>query len=251
MAKYGKWIGAGLGFALGGALGALLGIFIGSAVDNLQVVTLNSDPNRPNPNRYRSQGYSGRGDFMFSLTVLATAVMKADGKIMRSELDFVKEFLKRNFGIEATKEAMMMIKELYGKEIPLVDICQQIRFNMDVPSRTQMLYFLFGIAHADGAVSEPEIRILEQIANNLGIDSSTFHSVKSMYYDDLESAYRVLGITSTATNEEVKKAYRQMAVANHPDKVSHLGDDIRKAAEEKFTQINIAYEKIKKQRGIN
>lgn len=245
MAKYGKWIGAGLGFAMGGPLGALLGLFIGSMFDNVKTITVNPLGGPVSPTG------SGRGDFMFSLTVLSTAVMKADGRIMRSELDFVKAFLIRNFGVEATREAMNMIKELSTKEIPLADVCNQIRYNMELASRTQLLYFLFGIAKADGTVSEAEIRLLENISDMLGIDRGAFNSVKSMYYDDLESAYLILGISSTATDEEVKKAYRKMAIENHPDKVGHLGEDIRKAAEEKFTQINVAYEKIKKQRNIN
>ncbi len=244
MAKYGKWIGAGLGFVFGGPLGALFGLFIGSMFDNVQTIpgSSNSGPVPP--------GQSGRGDFTFCLTVLATAVMKADGKMMRSELDYVKEFLIRNFGVEATREAMQMIKELSQKEIPLNEVCQQIRFQMPQASKVQLLYFLFGIAKADGTVSAVEIQLLENISNQLGIDHVTFLSVKSMYYDDLESAYQVLGVSSSATNEEIKKAYRKMALENHPDKVGHLGEDIRKAAEEKFSKINVAYEKIKKQRGI-
>lgn len=244
MAKYGKWIGAGLGFAMGGPLGALFGLFIGSMFDNIQTITVSPDGSGS------PAGGSGRGDFMFSLTVLATAVMQADGRIMRSELDYIKEFLKRNFGMEATREAIGMIKELSTRDIPVSEVCTQIRYNMDMPAKTQLLYFLFGIAKADGNVSEAEIHLLEQISDQLGIGRSTFLSVKSMYYDDLESAYQTLEITSTATNEEVKKAYRKMALENHPDKVGHLGEDIRAAAEEKFTQINVAYEKIKKQRGI-
>ena len=245
MIKFGKWIGAGLGLALGGPLGGLLGLLIGNAIDNKQTEPLNSNGTPGTP------PVSGRGDFLFSLTVLATAIMKADGRIMRSELDYVKEFLKHNFGLEATREAMNIIKKLSTHEIPLADVCNQIRYNMDIAARTQLLYFLFGIAKADNAVSDPEIRLLENISDMLGINRTSFNSIKSMYYDDLESAYQILGITSTATPEEIKKAYRKMALENHPDKVGHLGEDIRKAAEEKFTQINVAYEKIKKQRNIN
>lgn len=249
MAKYGKWIGAGLGFAMGGPLGALLGLFIGSIVDNTEV-QLNTGPTGPiPPNPYR--GRSGRGDFMFSLIVLATAVMKADGRIMRSELDYVKAFLKQNFGTEATREAMTMLKKLTQENIPLEEVGRQIGLHMDYSSKVQLLYFLFGIAKADGQVSTAEVEVLEHISDLLQIDRTTFMSTKAMYYDDLDSAYQVLGINSTATDEEVKKAYRKIAMENHPDKVGHLGEDIRKAAEEKFTQINVAYEKIKKQRGMN
>ena len=162
MAKYGKWLGAGLGFVTGGPLGALLGLFIGSLFDNVKTVTI--DPNAPHAGS--TPGSTGRGDFMFSLLVLATAMMKADGRIMRSELDYVKAFLKRNFGLEATQEATGMIKKLNETSIPLREVCMQIRYNMDPAARTQLLYFLVEIAKADGNVCTEEIRLLEQIAEN-------------------------------------------------------------------------------------
>ena len=202
---------------------------------------------------YKGKGLLAREEYNLPLNEEAYRhlIQKADGRIMRSELDYVKEFLKRNFGLEATQEAMGMIKKLSEQHIPLQEVCMQIRYNMAPASRTQLLYFLVGIAKADGNVCSHEIELLEQISDMLGIDKTTFNSIKSMHYDDLESAYRILGVSSSATDEEVKKAYRKMALENHPDKVSHLGEDIRKAAEEKFTQINVAYEKIKKQRNMN
>lgn len=108
MAKYGKWIGAGLGFVMGGPIGALFGYFIGSTFDTATMVTSapGNDPGtRP----------TGRGDFLLSLVVLATALMKADGKVTRNELDYVKKFFRDNFGLEGEREALAIIKDLLTK----------------------------------------------------------------------------------------------------------------------------------------
>lgn len=243
MAKFGKWIGAGLGFAMGGPIGALFGFFIGSTFDSATIVTTQSTDPSSRP--------TGRGDFLCSLVVLATALMKADGKVTRNELEFTKHFFRENFGPEGEKEALAMIKDLIEKEIAIEPICHQIQANMNIYARTQLLYFLFGVAKADGTVCNREIGLLDRISGLLGIDSSTYQSIKAMYYDDLDSAYSVLKVDQSATNEEIKKAYRKMAIENHPDKVGYMGEDIRKAAEKKFMAINEAYEKIKKQRNFN
>lgn len=66
--------------------------------------------------------------------------------------------------------------------------------------------------------------------------------------NSLDEAYKVLEITSSATDEEVRAAYRRLALKHHPDRVATLGEDIRKAAEEKFQQINSAKERIYKAR---
>ena len=66
----------------------------------------------------------------------------------------------------------------------------------------------------------------------------------------MADAYKVLEIEPSATDEEVRKAFRQLALKHHPDRVATLGEDVRRAAEEKFQQINNAKERIYKARGM-
>jgi DnaJ like chaperone protein len=95
-----------------------------------------------------------------------------------------------------------------------------------------------------------EIGIIEKIASYLGVASGDFLSIKNMFIPETDSSYKILEIDPSSSNDEVKKAYRRMAMKYHPDKVSHLGEDFRKSADEKFKMVNEAYEKIKNERNI-
>ncbi|MBT3453473.1 MAG: DnaJ domain-containing protein, partial [Lentimicrobiaceae bacterium] len=92
---------------------------------------------------------------------------------------------------------------------------------------------------------------IETIARYLGISDNDIRSIKAMFIKDTNSAYQILEISPDVTNDEVKKAYREMAKKYHPDKVSHLGEEVKKAAEEKITMLNAAYEAVKDERGMN
>jgi DnaJ like chaperone protein len=96
-----------------------------------------------------------------------------------------------------------------------------------------------------------EIQIIEKISSYLGVNSNDFLSIRNMFIPETDSSYKILEIDPSSSNGEVKKAYRRMAMKYHPDKVSHLGDDIRKSADDKFAMVNEAYEKIKRERNIN
>jgi DnaJ like chaperone protein len=145
---------------------------------------------------------------------------------------------------------MLLLREILKQEIAVGEVCLQIKQNMDYSARLQLIHFLFGIAAADGHVHPDEIAVVEDIARYMNIQINDITSIKAMFVKDTESAYNILEITHDATDEEVKKAYRKMALKYHPDKVSHLGEDVQHAAKEKFQQLNAAYEQIKKQRGL-
>lgn len=247
-AGYGKWIGGGLGWALGGPIGGLLGFMFGSMFEGGTKERTGGFQGHPYAEQSRS---TQAGDFSVSLLVLSAAVMKADGVVKKSELDYVKRFFVSNFGEVKTVQLMQVLKELLKKEINIQEVSTQIRSAMDYSSRLQLLHYLFGIAGADRVTSDSEILMIQQIAGFLGLSSGDFNSVKAMFVKDTESAYKILEITPDATDSEVKKAYHKMAIKYHPDKVSHLGEDMHKAAEEKFQQLNSAYDEIKKRRGMN
>jgi DnaJ like chaperone protein len=241
MGMFGKWLGGGLGFVMGGPIGGLLGFLVGSVIDG---ATQDSSAYTSRPARIT------QGDFSMSLLVLVAAVMKADGKVVKSELDYVKQFFVRQFGQESAKEAVLMLKDIIKQDIPVRDICIQISRNMDYASRLQLLHLLFNVSLADSTINPREIELLEKISGAMGVASNDFLSIKNMFIPETDSSYKILEIEPASTNEEVKKAYRRMAMKYHPDKVSHLGDEFRKSADEKFKSVNEAYEKIKKERDM-
>ena len=238
-----KLILTGLGWAFGGPLGGIIGYAIGALFSG----------NRPRVIRSEVEDTFGnteeKRDFNVTLLVLA-AVMKADGNVKRSELDYVKRFFLQNFGQQRAENYIKMLREILDKDYNIYEVSQQVGRYMDYSSRLQLLHYLFGIADADGRISQEELGIINSISDYMGITNSDFASVKAMFIKETDSAYKILGIDSSATDEEVKKAYREMAKKNHPDLVTNLGEEVRQAAEKKFQEINGAYESIKKQRGL-
>ena len=241
MGNFAKWMGGGLGWVVGGPIGGLLGFIVGSMVDS---TTGQSSTHTSSSIR------TTQGDFGMSLLVLVAAVMKADGKIVKSELDYVKQFFIRQFGQESAKQALRMLKDLLKQEIPVRDVCLQISNNMDYSSRLQLIHLLFNISLADSGIHPSELEILNRISGYLRVTTTDFLSIKNMFIPETDSSYKILEIDTSASNDEVKKAYRRMAMKYHPDKVSHLGDDFRKSADEKFSKVNEAYGKIKKERNM-
>ena len=242
MGNFSKWIGGGLGWVFGGPLGAIAGFVVGSLIDNngeKTKVRIGSSGRKTTP-----------GGFVVAMLVLAAAVMKADGKVRKPELDYVKQFFVRSFGIDEAQEAILMLRDILKQNIPVDDVCRQISANMDKHTRLQLYNFLFGIAQADGEVHQQELRLLEHIALELGLSANEYKSARSTYMPSVDWAYEMLEIDRKASDDEVKRAYKKMAIKYHPDKVEYLGEDFKNAANEKFQKLNSAYAAIKKERKI-
>lgn len=253
--QLGGFIGAVVGyFVTKNYIGAIIGYFIGSAFSGTTKTQGKTNPN------FEVGKY---------LMMLSSVVMKADGITKKSELNFVKQFFVRQFGENKAQEYVRQLKYYLDRDISVEKVSTIIKQNLNNSSRVQLLHYLIGIAVADGQVSQSEMEILRRISRTFGISESVFRSLLAMYNYQSENgqyhrqtsnpqsetisikgAYDVLEISETATEAEIKKAYRKMVVKYHPDKVAQLGEEFQKGAKEKFQKVQDSYERIKEYKNI-
>ena len=266
----GKWIGGVMGFMAMGPLGALAGYAIGSMFDGVNKLDEAGNGNFGGQTRNGKYGNTIQGgpemgqrnSFLFSLLVMASYIIRADGKVMHSEMEYVRNFLRVNFGEQAVSEGQEILMNLFEQRKQMdstnpmafkntIHECgAQIAQNMSYEERLQLLSFLANIAKSDGNVCGDEIDALKEVAVSMGLSLNEVYSMLNLGGDSLEEAYKVLEIEPSATDAEVRSAYRKLALKHHPDRVATLGEDVRKAAEEKFQQINNAKERVYKARGM-
>ena len=261
-----KFICALIGFAVFRFPGAFIGYLLGSLFENMSVTT--SGDSEP---VFSSVTRTG-GDFSQSFLVLTAAVLKADGTVTRNELEFVKELYKQNFGVDKTKADMLVLRDiLQGEIIRWENACLSIRQNMIQTERVKLIHYLFGIAKADGNITQNELNIIKNISLNINLTQWDFEHIKTKFtetynreyweeytgssrqqttYYKREDHYKTLGLEIKATDEVIKTTYRKLARQHHPDKHATKSPEETKAAEEKFKKIQQAYNEIKKERGL-
>ena len=230
-----KWIGAAAGWFLGGGpIGAIIGYYLGSRLSNRKI------------NNHRA--------FELSLLLLSSIVIKSDGKVLKSELNYVEQFLIKTFGRQKAKEYFKIFNDFNNKDLrsKLRQVCIQLKNNISHSSRLEIIHFLFGISASDNEIHSKEIDIIKKISNYLNINSYDFESIKSIFSEKTSSSsekwFKILGIKENATDSEIKKAYRKLAFKYHPDKLTNVSDEIKEHAKEKFLAVKEAYEQIIKKR---
>ena len=240
-----KWITALLGYTYFRFGGAILGYFLGSILEQL----------------FKGQNQNPFGSVQFqrmrteqvqlNLLSLAAIVIKADGKVDERELRFVRNYFIANYGEEYASVIFSKFNsEVNKKSQNLNELTRLFVQGARYETRLQILHFLFGIANADGHIAEIEIQKIQQIARALELRNVDFESIKAMFVKSADKAYKILEISPEATDVEVKKAYRTMAKKYHPDKIQSSDPALKKGAQEKFQQVQAAYETIQKERGI-
>ncbi|MEW2920810.1 TerB family tellurite resistance protein [Muricauda sp. ANG21] len=243
-----KWVAAFLGYFLFRFPGAILGFIVGSFLDNLggfgggpKTVFQDYTRQRVSP-----------ADFELNLLSLCSIIIKADGQVNQRELDYVRQYFLSTYGKEKANAIFRTFNDVIKKrEISTQRICEYMVQRTRYEVRLQLLHFLFGIAQADGQVSKSELGKLQEIAGYLRVGRYDFDSIMAMFIKSADTSYKILEIDKNATDEEVKKAYRNMAKKYHPDRVVTENEAIKKGAEEKFKEVQKAYETIQKERGIS
>ncbi len=232
-----------IGFFASGPIGALIGALIGVYIEYVSKDDTSGNTTGP--------GATARPDTNFanSLLILIAATMNADGNNMKSELDLVKRLLVRTYGEDRARDLLLHLRELLKQRQDVGMVCRNIRLGMAYSQRLELLHILFRISRADSEINAYEIQMLNHIAVNLGISSADYLSLKAMFVVTADSDYQILDIQVTASEEEVKKAYRSMAKRFHPDRLTGLSDAEKKAAEQKFVRVQGAYENIKRKKG--
>lgn len=243
-----KWFAAVLGYTFFRLPGAVLGFLIGGVLDSLGG---KKERGRTVFGDFSKSTVSPK-DFELNLLSLCSIVIKADGQVSQRELDYVRKYFVSTYGKERANAIFRTFNAVIKqREVSAQRICTYLNQRTRYEMRLQLLHFLFGIAQADGHVSTAEVQKIRQLAGYLRIGHHDFESIMAMFVKSADNAYKILEIEPAVSDDEVKKAYRKMAKKYHPDRVVTQDKAIKKGAEEKFKEVQKAYETIQKERGIS
>lgn len=271
-----KWLGRVPGGIIGGILGwialrtflgSLCGIIMGSIAGEYAVWTLVSRHVFNKRMQYAEMEEKWRNDLLEGILILSADIIKTGGKQQQYQLQFVKEFVAMQFGNDVVPEAMRQLESFLNQN--KFDFYQAIPKLRGVVTDT-LIRYLISLAIAGGGFSKAERELIERIGIGLNLSyseiKSTIASLYSEFYGGEKKDYSannsqdskttpdeyvILEIKTSATDEEVRAAYRRKAMECHPDRVATRGPEAQKDAAAKFRRIHEAYQTIKRERDMD
>jgi len=259
MGYWGKIIGGTAGFFMGGPYGAVIGAALGHAADTGTIQNMHLPFGQEVPfAAARVGGTAGRKEEVFAVavTVLAAKLCKADGPVKRSEIDA----FKRSFRI--SPESARIIGRLFDQardsNDPFEPYAAQLgqRFSDDRGTLEDVLRALFAIARADGPLNAREQTYLRGVHRGLRLDErawrNAFGGAPRPSADGEGDPYRELGLSRSASGDELRTTWKRLVREHHPDTVAARGatQDFVARASDRVARINAAWDRIKRERGL-
>ncbi len=207
---------------------------------------------------YERSQTASHNEFVFLLVRILVHIAKIDGQVTREELHTIENFFR--VSLRYTADQLLWVKELIkeASRTPsdLVELLTRFKAQFAYEPRLILLELIFQVIHSGAKAVAPEIEVARRIAIFLEISAHDLQTIQSRYTQRFrqqasqeDRSYEILGVSRGATPEEIKKAYRTLSMQYHPDKVSHLGEEFKRVAEEKMKEINAAYQYFKERQG--
>ena len=142
--------------------------------------------------------FNGKNDnekaYEVSLLILASLVIKSDGKVVKSELEYVRAFFQRTFGDQKSKNYFLIFNKINKQDLSsqIRPICLQLTQSVNHASRLQIIHFLFGVASSDSEVHSLEIDLIRKISSYLNINRNDFESIEAMFSNKISDIEKFL-----------------------------------------------------------
>lgn len=261
MSWFGKVVGGTLGLFVGGPIGAIggaaLGHFVFDRGDIQQSTGWGWGEQLGGGPRFRvTTQEQAQATYFVALFSMLGKLAKADGTVSRAEGEAFKAMVNQMpLSADQRKFAINVFNEAKRSPYSIEDFAEQ--FSRITAGRgeihTQMIDMLYQLAAVDQHLHENEEAAIRSVSRILGLSDDQVDGIKAKYFESVGEHYKVLGISPSSSDEEVRQAYRELARQYHPDAVVSKGlpEEFTEFAHKRFKEIQNAYEAIKKERGLS
>jgi DnaJ like chaperone protein len=193
--------------------------------------------------------------FVATFSMLAK-VAQADGRISPEEIHAVEHFMAHelNLAPESKRFAVEIFETAIHSPMEFEDFAGQFYHQFQNQPRLLdlMIDLLLRLSVADGTLTESEEKLINSAARIFHFTEEKYHELKSRYAPDFEKYYAILGTNSRASDDEIKRQYRKLVKEYHPDKIASKGlpEEFTKLANDKFREIQDAYDAVRRERGM-